>query len=454
MDANTASSDTKPLAPGPPPRRNGLRAIPFYLRFAKDPIGFVGERFEQYGDLYCAPADGVPLFVLRHPDHLAQVLLQGQGRFGKGHSALGRIGEVLGNGLLNSDGEEWKRQRRLVQPAFTRRKLQDYATVMSALTDRLAARWQPGELRDIGKEMVELTLHVVTRTLFDHDGSGEADDVAGAMRELNAYMARPRIAPAWLPTPGRVRLRRAIERLDAVIDRFVAARTPGEPRGDLLQSLVDAVDVEGRGDRLGRRELRDQLVTLYLAGHETTSHALTWTFALLSQNPEVRARLHEELDRVLGGRPPGWDDLEQLVYTEQVLLEAMRLYPPAFVIARKADVDTEIGGYAVPAGSEIVMWIIHTHRDPRWFPEPLAFQPERHAAAVVAARPKLAYLPFGAGPRACIGSQFSLLESRLVLATIAQRFVLDIVPGHALVMQPGVTLMPKGGMPMRISARS
>jgi cytochrome P450 len=195
-------------------------------------------------------------------------------------------------------------------------------------------------------------------------------------------------------------------------------------------------------------------VTLYLAGHETTSHALTWTWALLSQNPEVRARLHDELDRVLEGRPPGWDDLPRLPYTEQVVLEAMRLYPPAFVIARRAEVDTEIGGYPIPAGSEIVVWIFHTHRDPRWYPEPLAFRPERHAEAVAAARPKLAYLPFGAGPRACIGAQFSLLEARLVLATIAQRFTLDIAAGHRPAMRPGVTLVPKGGMPMTIVSRS
>lgn len=454
MSTATEHAETKRRAPpGPPPRGKGLMSLPFYLRFFKDPIGFVGQRFAEYGDLYCATTGGVPLFVLRHPDHLAQVLLQGQGRFSKGHPAMDRLSEVLGNGLLTSEGEEWKRQRRLVQPAFTRRKLQDYATVMAALAEAHVGGWKSGESRDLSREMVELTLHVVTRTLFDHDGSGEADDVGGAMRELNEYMGRPSLAPAWLPTPGRVRLRRAIARLDAVIDRFVRARTPGEPRGDLLQALVDAVDSEGRGDRLGYRELRDQLVTLYLAGHETTSHALTWTFALLAKNPAVRERLHKELARVLGGRTPGWDDLEQLTYTEWVLLEAMRLYPPAFVIARKAEVDTEIGGYDVPAGSEIVVWIIHTHRDARWYPNPLAFEPERHAPKVVAARPKLAYLPFGAGPRACIGSQFSLLEARLALATIAQRFVLELAPDHVLEMRPGVTLMPKGGMPMRITAR-
>jgi cytochrome P450 len=438
--------------PGPPPRRNGIGSLAFYARFALDPIGFVGERFRRYGDLYCATTDGVPLYVVKHPDHIAQVLLGG-GKFGKGHSAFDRLAHVLGNGLLTSDGDEWKRQRRMIQPAFTKKKLQTYASIMTDEAERAAARWKPGEKRDIGREMVELTLRVVTRTLFDHDAAHEADDVAAAMREFNAYMGRPDLVPKWLPSPTRTRLRRAIERLDALIDGLVRARKPFEPRDDLLQSLVDAVDDEGDGGRLTPKELRDQLVTLYLAGHETTSHALTWTWSLLSRNPEARERLHAELASVLGGRAPTWDDLPSLPYTEQVVLEAMRLYPPAFVVARQATTDTEIGGYDVPAGAEVVIWIFHTHRDARWYPSPLAFLPERHAAEEVATRPRLAYLPFGAGPRACIGAQFSLLEARLVLATLAQRFVLDGVPGHKIAMKPGVTLMPKGGMPMQISAR-
>jgi cytochrome P450 len=439
--------------PGPPPRKNGVGSLFFYARFALDPIGFVGERFRRYGDLYCATSDGVPLFVLKHPDHIAQVLL-GTGKFGKGHSALDRLSHVLGNGLLTSEGDEWKRQRRMIQPAFTKKKLQGYAGVMTDECERAASRWAQGGVRDMSREMVELTLRVVTRTLFDHDAGDETDDVAGAMRDFNAYMGRPDLVPAWLPSPARTRLKRSIERLDALIDGLVRARKPGEARSDLLQSLVDAVDVEGDGARLTPKELRDQLVTLYLAGHETTSHALTWTWSLLSRNPEKRQALHEELARVLGGRTPTWDDLPALPYTEQVVLEAMRLYPPAFVLARKAETDAEIGGYDVAAGTEVVIWIFHTHRDARWYPSPLAFRPERHTPESVAARPKLAYLPFGAGPRACIGAQFSLLEARLVLATLAQRFALDTVPGHKIAMKPGVTLMPKGGMPMRISARA
>jgi cytochrome P450 len=439
--------------PGPAPRRKGLASIPFMVQFARDPLGFVGRRFAQYGDIYYAPSDGVPLYVIRHPDHIAQVLLHGASKWGKGHTAFDRLSAVLGQGLLTTDGEVWKRQRRMVQPAFTRKRLRGYGEAMTAETLRSMARWRDGQRIDMSREMVELTLHVVTRTLFDHVSSDETDDVASAMRSFNAFMGRPAIAPAWLPTPGRMKLRQALHRLDEHLETLVAAREPGADRSDLLQSLVDAVDEEGDGGRLTRKELRDQLVTLYLAGHETTSHALSWTWYLLARNRAALDALHAELDAVLGGRVPSYDDLAALPYCEQVILESMRLYPPAFVVARRADTDTRLGDYEVPAGSEVVVWIYHTHRDPRWYAQPEVFRPERHAPEIAAARPKLAYLPFGAGPRACIGAQFSLVEARLVLATVAQRFTFEIDPATRVVPKPGVTLAPAGGLPMTVRAR-
>jgi cytochrome P450 len=360
---------------------------------------------------------------------------------------------VLGQGLLTTEGDTWKRQRRMVQPAFTKARLRGYAEAMTAETERTMAGWRDGAPLDLSREMVELTLHVVTRTLFDHVAEEETDSVASAMREFNALMGRPAITPAWIPTPARRRMQRSLRALDEHLQQVVAARQPGADRNDLLQSLVDAVDEEGDGKRMTRQELRDQLVTLYLAGHETTSHALSWTWLLLGQNREARTRLHAELDRVLGGRTPTYDDLADLPYCEWVLLESMRLYPPAFVVARRADVDTEIGEYEVPAGSEVVVWIYHTHRDPRWYEAPRSFQPERHAPEVVAQRPKLAYLPFGAGPRACIGSHFSLLEARLVLATIAQRWTFEIDASHRVRPKPGVTLAPAGGLPVTAHRR-
>ncbi|MCA9704657.1 MAG: cytochrome P450 [Myxococcales bacterium] len=460
--AAVSSPDLRPAherPPGPPPRRGGLHSLGYFYRFATDPFGFVGERFERYGDVYFAPSDGTGLFVLRHPDHIREVLALRSSRFAKQHSAFGRLSQVLGEGLLTADGEAWKRHRRMIQPAFHRSRLSDYAEVMIDETERTIAAWSDGEVRDIAREMVELTLRVVSRTLFSHDARGQTDAVAHAMRLLNGVLGRPALLPAWVPTPTKARVRRAVEGLDALVYGLVDERRaaiergePGLPR-DLLQALVTTVDEEGDHGTLSRQEVRDELVTLFLAGHETTSHALTWTWMLLSRNPGQRALLHRELDAVLAGRAPSSSDLEALPLTERILCESMRLYPPAFVLARRAVEDTEVGGYFVPAGSEVVIWTWFTHRDPRWYPAPEVFRPDRFLPEARAARPKMAYLPFGGGPRACIGSAFSLMESRLVLATIARRFELELLPGQRPRTRTGVTLSPRHGMPMRLRRR-
>lgn len=465
MPDSSAHAEPRPTLrterpPGPPPRRGGLRSLGYFWRFATDSFGFVAERFERYGDIYYAPSDGTGLFVLRHPDHIREVLALRAGKFRKEHSALNRMQTVLGQGLLTADGDPWKRHRRMIQPAFNRTRLEAYSKVMVAETERAIAGWKDGEVRDISREMVDLTLRVVCRALFSYDASTQTDTVAGAMHVLNTVLGRPNILPAWVPTPGRIGLRRVAEQLDALVYGLVDERRAAIDRGaadlpdDLLQALVSTVDEEGDGESLSRQEVRDELVTLLLAGHETTSHALAWTWMLLSRNPDERERLHDELDQQLAGRAPTFDDLAGLPMTERVLKESMRLYPPAFVLARRANEDTEIGGYAVPKGAEIVIWTYHTHHDPRWYPEPEVFCPERFTPEAEAARPKMAYLPFGGGPRACIGSMFSLVEARLMIATIARRFELELEPGHRVRMKPGVTLAPRGGMRMKLRRRS
>jgi cytochrome P450 len=231
---------------------------------------------------------------------------------------------------------------------------------------------------------------------------------------------------------------------------------PAAAPHDVLQMLLGATDHEDGGDGAGltATEVRDHLVTLFLAGHETTSHALTWALYLLSQHRDAWEHLTGELDAVLGDRMPGYEDLDALPYTEAVMSEAMRLYPPAYMVARRAIADTEIGGYPVPAGAEVVAWIYMTHRDPRWYPQPLAFRPERFAPEARAALPKMAYLPFGGGPRACIGAGFAMVEARLILATLACRYRFELEPGHRVAIQPRITLVPKGGMPMIVRART
>jgi cytochrome P450 len=298
----------------------------------------------------------------------------------------------------------------------------------------------------------------VSRTLFGHDVANDTDDVARAMATFQSSAARPDILPGWVPTPHRRKVRHAIAALDRIMYGMIERRraqpsSANLARTDLLQMLVSAVDEEGDGGHMSEREVRDQLVTLFLAGHETTSHALTWTWYLLAKNPEVSAKLHAEVDTVLGGRAATYEDLPKLKYTAQVLEEAMRLYPPAYLVGRMAHEDTEIGGYPVRAGSEVIVWIYMTHHDARWFPRPEAFEPERFSEENAAKIPKFAYVPFGAGPRACIGKSFAMLEGQLILATLAQGFTLAVHEGQRVAIHPRITLSPKHGMRMKLRAR-
>jgi cytochrome P450 len=444
--------------PGPPPRRGVLDSARYFYKFATDAIGFVGERFERYGDLYYAPSEGGGLYVLRHPDHIRQVLVTDAASYAKKHSAFDRLEEVLGTGLLTSDGATWKRHRRMIQPSFQPKRLAEYAAVMEEEAWKWGERWRDASDCDASHDMMELTLRIVGRTLFNHDVSEHASAVRRSMETLTEEMVRPDLLPAWVPSFRRRRLERAVADLDRIIYDMIDRRRSGpgndgaETRGDLLGALASAVDAEGDGGRLSEREVRDELVTMFLAGHETTSQALTWTWYLLSQNPEAEIALHEEVDR-LGTERLGYEDLDDLPYTHQVISEAMRLYPPAFVIARRAHRDTELGSWQVPAGSEVVVWTYFTHRDARWYPDPEAFLPERFAPAARAKLPQQAYLPFGAGSRACIGTNFAMIEAVLILATLARRFRLRLAAGQRVALKPRVTLTPAHGMRMQLEPR-
>jgi cytochrome P450 len=446
---------------GPPARRKGLlHAVRYYLNFALDPIAFVGSRFQQFGDLYYVPNEAGPgLYVVRHPDHMRDVLVTHASSWTKTHSAFAQLSRFLGAGLLTTDGETWKRQRRMVQPAFAANRLSGYGAIMTEEAARTRDALRPGEVRDMSREMMDLTLRVVCRTLFGHEVTGETEAVGRAMTTFQDSVGMPDLLPRWVPTPGRRKLDAANAALDRIILGMVDERRREDARGapvrpDLLGLLVSAVDVEGDGGRLDVREVRDQLVTLFLAGHETTSHALTWTLYLLSQHPAAERALHAELDRVLGGRDPRYEDLAALPYTEQVIDEAMRLYPPVYTVGRRAREDTEIGGYRVEEGSEAILWIYWTHRDPRWFPAPNVFRPERFSPEERAKLPRHAHLPFGAGPRACIGKVFAMIEARLLLATLVQRHRFELDRGQRVAVRPRITLNPRYGMKMRVRERS
>ncbi len=446
--------------PPGPPRRPGkvLGSIGYYMRFATDPLRFVGERFGTYGDLYYAPGPDGHLYSVRHPDHLQEVLVTRAAQFDKTHTAFKQLSELLGDGLLNSDGDRWRRRRRMIQPAFSQARLAGYSAAMSDEAVKSATRLVDGETMDVDRLMMEVTLRVVSRALFSHDAGGATTDVVS--RAMSTFQTRANsidFALPWMPSQKRENARRAIEALDRMVYDLIASRrasnaAPPEPP-DLLHMLVTAIDEEGDRAGLTEKEVRDELVTMFLAGHETTSNALTWAFYFLSQNPDAWSKLAAEVDSVLGGRAPALADLERLPYTEQVIKEAMRLRPPVFMVARRAREDTTIGGYPIPRGSEIVLWLYHTHHDARWYPEPETFRPERFAPADEAKLPKLAFLPFGAGPRACIGKMFAMIEARLILAAFVQKARLELAPGTVLEMSPKITLSPKDGLKMKVRRR-
>lgn len=420
----------------------------------QDPLDRVRARFELYGDVYRIQFLGRERFVLRHPEHLRQVLIDQAACFEKPEQgpAARQLQRFLGQGLLTSNGALWRRQRRLIQPAFQRERLASYAQTIVARTERVLSELHQGQELELSDLMMDLTLQIVNATLFGRDSVGETRRVGAAMRTFReTFDGLGAVLPRWLPTPGTLRAERALRDMHALISSLVAA-PKSEGRHDLLAQLARAVDSEGDGRGMSADLLRDELLTLLLAGHETTSHALSWTFHLLAQAPAVEHKLHAEIDRVLGLRPPTWSDLPRFVYAEQVLSEALRLYPPAYVILRTCAQPAQIGPYPVAVGTDVVLWIYHTHHDARWFPDPERFDPERFADAARKQLPACSHLPFGVGTRTCIGKNFALLEALLILVCVAQRFSLRTAPGSVVRRDAAVTLAPRG-LRMQLRAR-
>ena len=404
----------------------------------------------QYGDVVYIPLGRQHIYCISHPDAIRGVLVTDQNKFKKSRM-LERARVLLGDGLLTSEGEHHRRQRRLVQPAFHRDRLAGYGAVMVERAALVRDQWKPGQSFDVLQEMMRLTLAIVAKTLFSTEVDSEADEIGLALTEVFSLFEIILLPFSEilekLPLPAVRRFKRARQRLDETIYRLIAERR-ANPRdtGDLLSMLLLASDEEGSGG-MSDEQVRDEALTLFLAGHETTADALTWTWYLLSQNPEAEAAFHAELDRVLGGRLPSFEDLPQLRYTESVFAEALRLYPPAWGIGRRALEDYPVGGFLVPARSVVLMSPYVVHRDPRWFPDPLAFRPERWLAEE-SSRPKFAYFPFGGGARVCIGERFAWMEGTLLLAAIGQRWRLRLEPGHRVETHARITLRPKYGMRM------
>ena len=450
-----ATTTAKPmLAPGPQP----LLALQNFVAFRRSPITFLTRLARDYGDVshFSMPA-GRHFFFINHPDHIKDMLVTSNRKFRKS-LILQRTKRVLGEGLLTSEGEFHLRQRRLSQPAFHRQRLSGYAGTMVDYAARLREQWRDDAVMNIHEQMMQLTLAIVGKTLFDADIESDAKDIGEAV-ETFMNMFGLLVVPfseyiERLPLPAMRRLRNVRVRLDEIVYRLIRERRESGncDRGDLLSMLLLAQDTEGDGGSMTDLQLRDECLTIILAGHETTANALTWTWMLLSQNPEAEAEMHLELD-ALGGKLPGLDDLPQLKYTEMVLAESMRLYPPAWAIGRQALEDHHFAGFHVPKDSMILcsQWVMH--KDPRYYPDPLKFLPQRWTSEAKAARPKFSYFPFGAGPRQCIGESFAWMEGVLLLATIAQQWKLRLEPGHRIVPQPAITLRPKTGVMVRTQRR-
>lgn len=424
--------------------------------FSRDLLGFLTRCARDHGDIVPLRIGPLRAYLLSRPDLVEHVLLTHSKDFRKSPAYRLILSRVVGDGLVTSDGEVWRRQRRLVQPAFHRERIAAYAEAMVDRADRAVAHWREGEVRDVHGEMMRLTLEIVCRALFKADVSDAVRDVGEALsvaREeantrLNTLLF---LVPAFVPTPGNLRLKRAVRRLDRVVYGLIEQRrAKGDGDDDLLGMLLRARD-EGSG--MTDRQLRDELMTLFLAGHETTAIALTWAFYLLAQHPEAEATLHAELASVLRGGRPTADDAARLVYTEHVIWETLRLYPPVIALGRQALRDCEIGGVPIRKGSILLLsqWVLH--RDPRYFTDPERFDPGRWADGLAARLPRFAYFPFGGGPRSCIGASFAMLEAVLVLATIAHRYRLRIAPEERVGLDPSATLRPKGGLRMVLAAR-
>ena len=435
-----------------------------------DPLGLLLRARASLGDLVKMHLGPYPIYMLFRPEHVEHVLQKNPTNYLK--DGYEHLEPMVGHGLLSSEGELWRKQRRLIQPAFHKKRLDGMARTMTDATEAMLNRWReglrlggPGETLDANKEMSRLTLEIVGRTLFGSALGGEAnrgEEALSLVFRLGFDRAgRFLQIPFGIPTPKNLRYRKGIRDMDGIVDSLLEARRQAGPRGegdptggDLLDMLLAAHET-GEGDGITEKQLRDEVLTIMGAGYETTARALCWTFYLLDGHPEAAQKLREELEGVLGGRVPTVEDLPRLPYTRMVLQESMRLFPPVWGLSRRLKEADEVGGARIPRGNRVIISAYVTHRHPDLWPEPEKFDPERFRTATLMDRPpkdmpRYAYFPFSGGPRQCVGVSFAAMEATLVLATVARSFELSVVPGHPVDPEPSFTLRPGNGLPVRL----
>ncbi len=454
----TTRTDATARSERPPgPRQHWLAGN--LQEFSRDRLGALTRWHREFGDMVSARFGPRPILFVNHPDLVESVLVDQNRKFIK-HYRLRNSTRTLGKGLLTSEGDFWRGQRKLAQPAFHRERIASYANVMIEATARMLEGWQDGQTRDVQDDMMRLTLEIVAKTLFDAEIGTDSAEASEAMETLMESFIRRTgkliPLPGWIPTPLNLRVERAAKRLDRIILGIIAERRrSGEDRGDLLSMLLHAQDEES-GRRMTDAQLRDEAMTLFMAGHETTANTLSWAWFLLSNHPEVEAKLHAELDTVLGDRLPTFADLPRLPYTGMVITETLRVYPTVWMLGRETTEPVELGGYTLPAGLTVFMpqWTIH--RDARWFDDPEEFRPGRWepGRGLQERLPRYAYFPFGGGPRICIGNNFALMESALLLATIARQYRLRLAPDALVTPLPTMTLRPAHGVRVVLERRA
>ncbi|MEU9848464.1 cytochrome P450 [Streptomyces sp. NPDC047985] len=445
-----AESRGHTFVPGP----KGLPLLGNLPQFSKDPLAFF-ERLRDHGDMVTWRFGPNPGVYVADPKCIGELLTETERTFDQ--PALGiAFRTVMGNGVVVARGADWRRKRSLVQPSVRPKQVRSYAGTMASSTLELADTWADGERVDVKREMAALTQRIAVRTIFGVDTAADADTMGRAMGVAQQEIGKEfagigALLPDWVPTPGRARIKKAAAVIDAEVGRVVARhRDGGEERPDLLSRLLTAVD--DTGTHLTDQEVRDETVTLYIGGHETTSSTLVWAWYLLSRNPRALAALSEELDRVLDGREPEFDDFARLTYTQSVVKETLRLYPTIWLVTGVAKAGARIGGVPIAQGTRVWASQWATHRDARWFPEPEEFRPERWAPQNGDDIPEYAWFPFGGGPRVCLGTRFAMVEAVLVLAVLARRFRLEVDPGvvHPV---PSLTLQPDREMMATVRAR-
>jgi cytochrome P450 len=443
------TSNPTHLPPGP----KGLPILGLALDVRHDALGTLRRLAREYGDIVRMPVLRMNRILVNRPDYIQQLLILDHAKLHKSTLTKLVVGPLLGQGLLISEGDFWRRQRRLAQPAFHRSRTNEYSPVMVECALQHISSWRAGETRNIAEEMMKITLEVAVRTLFGTSLAADSTSIGNAMTFLMRHFLRrartPWRIPASWPTPANRRARREVEYMDSLIYRIISDRKKDtQPRNDLLSLLMSAMNEDG--SQMTERQVRDESMTLFVAGHETTALSLAWTWYLLGENPAAEARLHEELRLTLAGRPAEVSDLEKLPYLNAVIHESLRLYPPAYMMARMNVEPIHLGGYEIPPRSTLLasQWVMH--RDPRFFEQPEKFIPERWVDGLEHRLPPGAYFPFGDGPRRCIGQGFAQLETALVIAAIAQKFSFRLKKGFPVVPEPLVTLRPKYGIHMTL----